>query len=537
MKKIKHLHPAYRLFIIIMIVLMIFSLIFHQFFFQSRKNITNHYTKNNYDETIKADQYEMKLHLDSQTHQLQGTVNLTITNQTKEKISSIYVRNYACALTKKKSIQAAYQNEKQLNFKEFGAPNILEKADIKNNIKSKDIASIIKIQLDTTLLPKKTTTLSIQYQIDIPKRKDRFGYTKTNNQYMYQLSYCFIQLSPFINGQWNNPPYIDHAEPDFNQISNYFIDITIPDDYILVSSGNETYKGNHIYHIEAKQARNIAMIVSNHLKKETVNFRHCQINHYYPVYDNMQDYSQYILKSAQETMALNTQHFGQYPYQQLDIVSCYYDSAMEYSGMIFLGLPDIQNLNHIDQTSYSSLTQTVAHEVSHQWFCIALGNDQYNEPWLDEGFAEYIEDILFPLNSQVYQKAIEDDKQRLKINIDHIHKKQFQQNLQQMIKQKQNQHYINEPYHQYIRYEKPDGFNHKIIITDDYSTYVYTQGSYFLYELSQAMKEETFSQMMQDYYQTYYLKEVTTDDFINKIYQYDHSKKIHHIIDTYIHKS
>lgn len=105
-----------------------------------------------------------------------------------------------------------------------------------------------------------------------------------------------------------------------------------------------------------------------------------------------------------------------------------------------------------------------------------------------------------------------------------------------MIKQKQNQHYINEPYHQYIKYEKPDGLDHKIMITDDYSNYVYTQGSYLLYELSQAMKENTFYQMMQDYYQTYYLKEVTTADFINKVYQYDCSPKIHHIINKYIDK-
>ena len=536
MKKIKHLHPAYRLFIILMIGFVIFFFTCYQCFVQSRSNIINHDIKNNDSETIKADHYEMTLHLDSKTHQLYGTVNLTITNQTKQKISSLYLRNYACAITGKKSIQSIYQNKKQLSFHEFGAPSVLDKANIKNKMKSKDIASIIKIQLDNRLSPKKTMTLSIQYQIDIPKRKDRFGYTKINNQYMYQLSYCFIQLSPFINGQWDNPPYIDHAEPDFNQISNYSIDMTIPDGYILVSSGHETYKGDHLYHIEAKQVSNIAMIVSNHLKKETINFHHCQINHYYPVYDNMQDYSQYILDSAQETMAFNTQHFGQYPYQQLDIVSCYYDSAMEYSGMIFLGLPDIQNLNHLDQTSYSSLTQTVAHEVSHQWFCIALGNDQYNEPWLDEGFAEYIEDILFPLNSKVYQKAIKDDKQRLKIDIDDIQKEQFQQKLQQMIKQKQNQHYINEPYHQYIKYEKPDGLDHKIMITDDYSNYVYTQGSYLLYELSQAMKENTFYQMMQDYYQTYYLKEVTTADFINKVYQYDCSPKIHHIINKYIDK-
>jgi aminopeptidase N len=31
------------------------------------------------------------------------------------------------------------------------------------------------------------------------------------------------------------------------------------------------------------------------------------------------------------------------------------------------------------------------HELAHQWFYSAVGNDQYMEPWLDEGFARYAE--------------------------------------------------------------------------------------------------------------------------------------------------
>ena len=48
------------------------------------------------------------------------------------------------------------------------------------------------------------------------------------------------------------------------------------------------------------------------------------------------------------------------------------------------------------------------------------------------------------------------------------------------------------------------------------------------------MNENTFYQMMQDYYQTYYFKEVTTDDFINKVYQYNKSQKVKQIINDYL---
>ena len=32
---------------------------------------------------------------------------------------------------------------------------------------------------------------------------------------------------------------------------------------------------------------------------------------------------------------------------------------------------------------------TIAHEVAHQWFYNLVGNDQLDEPWLDEALAQY----------------------------------------------------------------------------------------------------------------------------------------------------
>ena len=32
---------------------------------------------------------------------------------------------------------------------------------------------------------------------------------------------------------------------------------------------------------------------------------------------------------------------------------------------------------------------TVAHEVGHQWFYNLVGDDQLDDPWLDESFAQF----------------------------------------------------------------------------------------------------------------------------------------------------
>ena len=41
------------------------------------------------------------------------------------------------------------------------------------------------------------------------------------------------------------------------------------------------------------------------------------------------------------------------------------------------------------------LETTVAHEVGHQWFYNTVGNDQANEPWVDESLTQYITSMYF----------------------------------------------------------------------------------------------------------------------------------------------
>jgi hypothetical protein len=43
------------------------------------------------------------------------------------------------------------------------------------------------------------------------------------------------------------------------------------------------------------------------------------------------------------------------------------------------------------------LRNVVAHEVAHQWWYGLVGDDQFREPWLDEGFATYFEERQYPI--------------------------------------------------------------------------------------------------------------------------------------------
>jgi hypothetical protein len=69
---------------------------------------------------------------------------------------------------------------------------------------------------------------------------------------------------------------------------------------------------------------------------------------------------------------------GAYPYKRLVVAQGTRPSlALEYSGMIYMG------------RNVMGHALTMAHEVAHQWWYGIVGNDQLQEPWLDEGFSEF----------------------------------------------------------------------------------------------------------------------------------------------------
>ena len=94
--------------------------------------------------------------------------------------------------------------------------------------------------------------------------------------------------------------------------------------------------------------------------------------------------------------------YGQYQWSRLVIAQTGRPgSGNEYPGIVFLGGPLFES------------RQEVAHELAHQWWYAMAGNDQLDEPWLDEGLAEFSAGYFFgslptynsgrPVNSAVHE--------------------------------------------------------------------------------------------------------------------------------------
>ncbi len=91
------------------------------------------------------------------------------------------------------------------------------------------------------------------------------------------------------------------------------------------------------------------------------------------------------LRHARRAVRALSRRIGPYDSPELDVVLIRGGPrdrlvGMEYPELVFT-LP---------------IADVVAHEVAHQWWYGLVGNDQFDEPWLDESFAQYSHERLYP---------------------------------------------------------------------------------------------------------------------------------------------
>jgi aminopeptidase N len=130
-----------------------------------------------------------------------------------------------------------------------------------------------------------------------------------------------------------------------------------------------------------------------------------------------------------------------------------------------------------------------AHEVAHQWWYGLVGNDQVNEPWLDESLTNY--------SAIIYWEEIE-GKESADIVIDN---------------------FFFGPYER----AKKEGNDQSVIgpvldfTESEYSTFVYGKGPLFFNALRQEVGDETYFKIMQTYYAEHKYKVVHSDDLFEVI--------------------
>jgi hypothetical protein len=179
----------------------------------------------------------------------------------------------------------------------------------------------------------------------------------------------------------------------YNDIGFYKVNVSAPQEMLLAASGSQasrTVEGDRqqVTYV-AGPARDFYLAGSKEFTVISAQVGETTVNSY--ALPGHESHQQHVVDYISKGMVLFGDLFGPYPYTEFDVIA----SPMLALGIEYPGIVGIFNDLYI-AGGYSRgfwnediLETVVIHELAHQWFYNMIGNDQQDQPWVDESITQY----------------------------------------------------------------------------------------------------------------------------------------------------
>jgi hypothetical protein len=253
-----------------------------------------------------------------------------------------------------------------------------------------DLSSgILSFQLPQNLEPGETIQVEIDYVLILPAGAGTLSWTDRQTN--------FIDWYPYV------PPYIDDqgwlvhqpavvGEHSVFESSNFAVHIQVenaPASLEIAAAAPAEQIGNN-FTFSLLNARRFAWSASGQYELLTAEFQDIPIFIYF--FNEHRDAAEAALRTAQQSLEVFTRFFGDYPYESLSMVDAQFFDGMESDAIFFLDQGYFLEYNY---SPHNYLTMLTAHEIAHNWWFGMVGNDQAEEPWLDEALCIYSEMLYY----------------------------------------------------------------------------------------------------------------------------------------------
>jgi hypothetical protein len=324
----------------------------------------------------------------------------------------------------------------------------------------------LRVPLPRDLAPGEVMTLFVDYALDLPYIDPAESFTSGAfgwSENAVDVGHWYPALAPLIPGEgWRTFPYHPVGDPYVMEEGDYDVRVIAPEGVTLVGGGELEREEETLWRYHLPQARSFAFAASDQYVSFVEERGGVTVTSYY--FPHHETAGADVAAFAAEALELYGQDFGvPYPYGDYRVAETEFAGGMEFSGLSFLG--------SLWYDTYpggvrSQLIALLVHEVSHQWWYGIVGNDQVEEPWLDEALATFSE-LYF------YEARYPDD---------HLWAWDFE-----------------------IFNWQPsgaiDGSIYDFSSQSSYMSAVYRRGALFLGDLRQLMGNDRFDQFLRDYAQ------------------------------------
>ena len=405
----------------------------------------------------------------SSPSQINGTQEVRYTNQSNDALDRLYFHQFPNQLGGTMTISNVRLNGQ--------AVDALDEGDV------------MQIPLAEPLQPGEQVVVAMDFVTEVPTGETSTKYNVLAfAENILTLAHFYPMIATYQEESgWHIEPSPPNGDETFAESSLYLVKVSAPSDLVMAASGtavDEQENGDQqTITYAAGPARDFFLAASTDYVVNSKQVGDVRINSYTPA--NLKNGSTAAIATAAAALQTFEESFSPYPYSEFDIVSTPTTAlGIEYPGIIANNI----NIFNIDTESSSGtpnsilLESTTAHEVAHQWFYNMVGNDQLNEPWLDEALTQYATMLYYA--DQYGQEGFDAYYASLDgrwARVDYA--------------------------------EIPVGMPAGDYNGAEYGAIVYGRGPIFVDELAKQMGTETFTTFMQDYNQSYRWQIATTQDF------------------------
>jgi len=397
----------------------------------------------------------MEVSMDVKTYQYKGKQKLVYTNNSADTLKRVYYHLYNNAFQPGSEMDVRVQSivdpdarmsakVKTADGKEIREsriaklqPNEIGYLKISNfkqdgiSARAKEVSTVLEVTLAKPILPGKTTTLTLDFDGQVPIQIRRSG---RNNSEGVELSMAqwYPKIAEFDFEGWHADPYIGR---EFHGVwGDFDVKITIDKDYIIGGTGylknkNDIGFGYEEKGKEVKKDKNTKTLTWHFVAPNVHDFAWAADKNYlHDIVKGPNNVDLHFLyknnpkiienwKSLQPIMITVMDFYnktvGDYPYKQYSFIQGG-DGGMEYAMCTLM----------LGEGKLQGLVGTATHELGHSWFQHILGFNESKHPWMDEGFTSYIEDLAmneisvkkvenpFESSYKTYVKLVESGKEQ-----------------------------------------------------------------------------------------------------------------------------
>ena len=346
--------------------------------------------------------------------------------------------------------------------------------------------TVLEVTLPRPLAPEEQVELTLPFTVTIPRRADRFGF----HDEVMMLGHWYPMLAVYDDEGWNLDPYVEMGDAFYSDVGCYTVHLTVPDETVVAATGVEMQRVR-LRTLETRftfvsgATRDFALALSPGYRTLTRTVGDVQVTSFYLPGD--EESGRQALDVAAAALEVFNARFGPYPYTEFDVAETPFliegsPGGMEFPGLVFIGTDFYAS----ESLFAADLDIVVAHETAHQWWYGVVGNNQVDEPWLDESFATFAE-ILYLEEAEGEERA----------------------RAEEML-------WVEMPYLMVTMLGEDRPVATSLLEFDDsliYAGIVYSKGALFLRELRELVGDETFFAILQRHYETYRYGIVPPDGF------------------------